>query len=37
VGFATGIAAFVVVAAVATLTPAVRALRIDPAATLREE
>jgi predicted permease len=37
IGFAAGIAAFVVVAALATLTPALRALRIDPAATLREE
>jgi len=37
VGFAAGVAAFVVVALLATLTPALRALRIDPAATLREE
>jgi predicted permease len=36
-GFAVGIAAFVIVAALATVTPALRALRIDPAATLREE
>jgi putative ABC transport system permease protein len=36
-GFAVGIAAFLIVAALATLTPALRALRIDPAATLREE
>jgi len=37
VGFAAGVAAFVIVAALATVTPALRALRIDPAATLREE
>lgn len=37
VGFATGIACFVLVAALATLTPAMRALRIDPSETLREE
>jgi len=37
IGFAAGIAAFVLVAALATLSPAVRALKIDPSATLREE
>jgi ABC-type lipoprotein release transport system permease subunit len=36
-GFAAGIAAFTFVAALATLSPAMRALRIDPSATLREE
>lgn len=36
-GFASGIAAFVLVAILATLSPVRRALRIDPAATLREE
>jgi putative ABC transport system permease protein len=36
-GFAAGLAAFVVVAALATVSPARRALRIDPAKTLREE
>ncbi|HEY6344222.1 MAG TPA: FtsX-like permease family protein [Bryobacteraceae bacterium] len=36
-GFAGGIAAFVLVAILATLSPVRRALRIDPAATLREE
>lgn len=36
-GFAAGLACFVLVAAWATLTPAMRALRIDPSATLREE
>jgi ABC-type antimicrobial peptide transport system permease subunit len=36
-GFAVGLACFVLVAALATLSPARRALRIDPAATLREE
>jgi FtsX-like permease family/MacB-like periplasmic core domain len=36
-GFAPGIAAFVLVAILATLSPVRRALRIDPAATLREE
>ena len=36
-GFAVGIAAFVLVAALATLSPAMRALRIDPSVTLREE
>jgi ABC-type antimicrobial peptide transport system permease subunit len=37
IGFATGIAAFLLVAALATLFPAARALRIDPSSTLREE
>jgi ABC-type antimicrobial peptide transport system permease subunit len=37
IGFAAGIAAFVLVAALATLSPAMRALRIDPSATLRDE
>jgi predicted permease len=37
IGFAAGIAGFVVVAALATLSPAMRALRIDPSETLREE
>jgi predicted permease len=36
-GFAGGIASFLLVAALATLSPALRALRIDPSATLREE
>ncbi|HEY6344223.1 MAG TPA: FtsX-like permease family protein [Bryobacteraceae bacterium] len=36
-GFAGGIAALVLVAILATLSPVRRALRIDPAATLREE
>ena len=36
-GFTAGIAAFVLVAVLATLSPALRALRIDPATTLREE
>jgi predicted permease len=36
-GFVAGIACFVLVAALATLSPAMRALRIDPSATLREE
>jgi predicted permease len=37
VGFAAGIGAFLLVAALATLSPAMRALRIDPSETLREE
>jgi ABC-type antimicrobial peptide transport system permease subunit len=37
IGFAAGIAAFVLVAALATFSPAMRALKIDPSATLREE
>jgi len=36
-GFAAGLACFVLVAALATLSPARRALRIDPSTTLREE
>jgi len=36
-GFAAGIACFVLVAVLATLSPARRALRIDPSSTLREE
>jgi predicted permease len=36
-GFAIGLACFVLAAAMATLSPALRALRIDPSATLREE
>jgi ABC-type lipoprotein release transport system permease subunit len=36
-GFAAGILAFVLIAAMATLSPARRALTIDPATTLREE
>lgn len=36
-GFAAGLVCFVLVAALATLSPAMRALRIDPSATLREE
>jgi ABC-type antimicrobial peptide transport system permease subunit len=37
IGFAAGLACFMLVAALATLSPAMRALRIDPSATLREE
>ena len=37
IAFAAGIAVFLLVAALATLSPALRALRIDPSATLREE
>jgi predicted permease len=37
IGFLAGIAFFVLIAALASLSPATRALRIDPAATLREE
>jgi predicted permease len=37
VGFAAGLAGFVAAAGLATLSPAMRALRIDPSATLREE
>jgi ABC-type antimicrobial peptide transport system permease subunit len=36
-GFAIGLACFLLVAGLATLSPAVRALRIDPSQTLREE
>jgi predicted permease len=36
-GFAAGVACFLLVAALATLSPAMRALRIDPSKTLREE
>ena len=36
-GIVVGIAAFLVVAALATMSPALRALRIDPSVTLREE
>lgn len=36
-GFSAGLACFALVAILATLSPARRALRIDPAATLREE
>ena len=36
-GFVVGLACFAAVAVAATLTPAMRALRIDPASTLREE
>ena len=37
IGFAAGLVCFVLVAALATLSPAMRALRIDPSTTLREE
>jgi macrolide transport system ATP-binding/permease protein len=37
IGFGAGLACFVLVAVLATLSPAMRALRIDPSATLREE
>jgi len=37
VGFSAGLAAFALVAVLATLSPALRALRIDPSTTLREE
>jgi len=36
-GFAAGLACFVLIAALATLSPAMRALRIDPSTTLRDE
>jgi hypothetical protein len=36
-GFVSGIAAFCAIAALATLSPALRALRIDPASTLRSD
>jgi ABC-type lipoprotein release transport system permease subunit len=37
IGFVSGIAGFALVAVLATLSPAMRALRIDPSTTLREE
>jgi len=37
VGFAAGLACFVGAAVLATLSPALRALRIDPSTTLRDE
>ena len=37
VGFAAGLAAFLLIATLATLSPALRALRIDPSSTLRSE
>jgi macrolide transport system ATP-binding/permease protein len=37
VGFAAGLAAFATIALLATLSPALRALRIDPSTTLRED
>jgi putative ABC transport system permease protein len=37
VGFATGLAGFALVSVLATLSPALRALRIDPSTTLRDE
>ena len=36
-GFAAGLACFALVAVLATLSPALRALRIDPSTTLRDE
>jgi ABC-type antimicrobial peptide transport system permease subunit len=36
-GFAAGLGAFVLIAVLATLSPALRALRIDPSRTLRED
>jgi ABC-type lipoprotein release transport system permease subunit len=36
-GFAAGLVCFALVAALATVSPAMRALKIDPCATLREE
>jgi ABC-type lipoprotein release transport system permease subunit len=36
-GFTAGLAVFALVAVLATLSPALRALRIDPSTTLREE
>jgi predicted permease len=36
-GFAAGLAVFILIALLATLSPAARALRIDPSTTLREE
>jgi len=37
VGFAAGLAGFALVSVLATLSPALRALRIDPSTTLRDE
>jgi ABC-type lipoprotein release transport system permease subunit len=37
VGFAAGLAGFALIALSATLSPALRALRIDPSTTLRDE
>jgi ABC-type antimicrobial peptide transport system permease subunit len=37
VGFAAGMACFLLIAALATLSPAIHALRIDPSEALREE
>jgi putative ABC transport system permease protein len=37
VGFAAGLAGFALVSALATLSPALRALRIEPSTTLRDE
>jgi len=37
VGVAAGLAGFALVLALATLSPALRALRIDPSRTLRDE
>jgi predicted permease len=37
IGFVAGLVCFMVVAVLATLSPAIRALRIDPSVTLREE
>jgi len=36
-GFAVGLAAFLAIAFLATLSPALKALRIDPSSTLRYE
>jgi ABC-type lipoprotein release transport system permease subunit len=36
-GYAAGLAGFALVAILATLSPALRALRIDPSKTLRDE
>jgi ABC-type lipoprotein release transport system permease subunit len=37
VGFAVGLGVFALIAVLATLSPALRALRIDPSSTLRCE
>jgi putative ABC transport system permease protein len=37
VGFAAGLACFALIAVLATLSPVLRALRIDPSSTLRHE